>query len=187
MNIRAIAIALLVLGAGFSGALLWQKRPAASEQVQTEQRSGYVLHQFELVALDENGQESFSVSAPYLQETPGQRTIDLTDPVFLLPDSDNTALHWELRAERGWINEDQTEVRLHESVQGTSPEGSARSLKMTTEQLNVYPRERRATSDEMVTVVQPGSTITGRGMEALFSENRVTLKSQVKARYVPTR
>lgn len=186
MNIRALAIGLLMLAAGFTGLLLWQKRPA-SVAAGAQARSGYVLHDFELVALDETGKESFAVRAPLLQETPGARTIELTDPVFLLPEADAPERHWELSARSGWVSEDQNEVRLRDAVKGRNPEGSAQPLTMTTEQLNVYPRERRATSEVAVTLVQPGSTITGVGMEALLSENRVTLQSQVKARYAPLR
>ena len=185
-NIRAIAIVLLLLGAGFTGLLLWQKRPAGVVEV-AQVRSGYVLHDFELVALDENGKESFAVRAPHLEETPGAKTIELQQPLFLLPEAEAVGRHWEMRAKTALISDDQIEVQLRDDVHATSPEGSARPLTMTTGRLNVYPRERRATSDDLVTVVQPGSTISGRGMEALLSENRVTLHSQVKARYAPSR
>lgn len=187
MNIRWLAIALLVLGAGFTGLLLWQQRPAAVQTASTVVRSGYVVHDFELIALDENGNESFAVHAPLLQETPGARTLELDAPLFLLPDTQMPGQHWRMRADHGWVSDGHDEVRLRDNVVGTSPEGSARPLTMNTTQLNVYPRQRRATSDALVTLEQPGSTITGRGMEAVLSEHRVTLKSDVKARYAPNR
>ena len=187
MNIRMLGIGLLVLGALFTGLLLWHKRPAAVQAQVAEARSGYVLHDFELIALDENGIESFAVRAPHLQETPGARTIELQQPLFLLPDTDDRSKHWLLRSDSAWISDDQSEVRLRDAVKGTSPEGAERATTITTERLNVYPRERRATSDVQVTLVQPGTTMTGVGMEALFSENRVTLQSNVKARYEPNR
>ncbi|MDO5506134.1 MAG: LPS export ABC transporter periplasmic protein LptC [Pseudoxanthomonas suwonensis] len=187
MNVRWIVVTLLVLGAAVTGLLLWQKRPAAVQAKVAEERSGYVLHDFELIALDENGKESFAVHAPHLQETPGARTLELKEPLFLLPSTDVPGEHWELRARSGWVSDDQEEVRLRGEVVGTSPEGGTRQLTMNTGRLNVYPRQRRASSDDVVTLVQPGSTMTGRGMEALLSENRVTLQSEVKGRYVPSR
>lgn len=187
MNIRWFVVVALALAALASAVLLWQRRPAAVQQTITQQRSGYVLHDFELIALDENGKESFAVKAPYMQETPGARTLELQSPLFLLPASDTPGEHWRLRADSGWVSDDQEEVRLRGDVVGNSPDNGPRQLTMNTGRLNVYPRQRRATSDDVVTLVQPGSTMTGRGMEALLSENRVTLQSEVKGRYAPSR
>ena len=55
--------------------------------------------------------------------------------------------------------------------------------KALTEALNDYPDANRATSDQQVTITQPGATIRGRGLEAQLDTQRVTLKSEVRARY----
>ena len=58
---------------------------------------------------------------------------------------------------------------------------------MNTEQLNVYPNTRMATSASVVTVTEPGLTMRGVGLDADLAAKRFTLLSQATARYVPSR
>ena len=66
-----------------------------------------------------------------------------------------------------------------------SADGSHRT-RVQTEALNVYRDRNRATSDQPVTITQPGATIRGRGLEADLDSQRVTLKSEVRGTYAPS-
>ena len=77
------------------------------------------------------------------------------------------------------------ELRLRGDVVASTTGSASRPVKMTTEQLNVFPDSKRATSAVAVTVTQPGSILRGLGMEALLDSRRVRLKSNVRVRYVP--
>jgi lipopolysaccharide export system protein LptC len=144
-----------------------------------------VLRDFELISLDESGKESFTLRAPLLQETPGAKTMDLTTPLFLLPDTRGN--YWQVHSRTGWVSENRNEIRLLGNVRTTSPPEDARKVVMNTEQLNIYPKTHRATSGSVVTVAEPGLTMRGRGMEADLAAKRFTLLSQATARYVPIR
>ena len=153
--------------------------------VATSGRSDYELHAFELIALDKTGKESFTVRAPLLRETPGARTMELTTPLFLLPD---TAGHyWQVRSNTGWVSEQRDQIRLRGAVVTTNPPEDPRRITMNTEQLNVYPNTRKATSASVVTVTEPGLTMRGVGLDADLAAKRFTLLSQATARYVPSR
>lgn len=184
MNWRTTLTLLLLAGAIFSG---WSvlRHHAKQSTRSPSGRSDYVLRNFELTALDDTGKESFTLRAPLLQETPGARTMDLATPLFLLPDAQGR--YWQVRSKTGWVSAKRDEIRLRGKVRTTSPAEDARDIVMSTEQLNLFPKTRLATSGSLVTVVEPGLTIQGRGMRADLAAKRFTLLSQATARYVPLR
>ena len=77
------------------------------------------------------------------------------------------------------------ELRLTGTVLAKTAGARAQPIEMATEQLNVFPHAKRATSPALVTVTQPGSILRGHGMEALLDSKRVRLSSNVKVHYVP--
>lgn len=185
MNWRAILTVLLLAGAVFSGWSVFRHHADRSPRGAPSGRSDYVLRDFELISLDNTGIESFTLRAPLLQETPGAKTMDLTTPLFLLPDTQGH--YWQVRSMTGWVSAKRDEIRLQGNVRTTSPTEDPRRIVMNTEQLNVFPHTRRATSRAVVTVTEPGLTMRGRGMEADLAAKRFTLLSQATARYVPLR
>jgi len=145
-------------------------------------RSDFVLRDFELISLDKTGKESFTLRAPMLQQTPGARTMELATPLFLLPDTQGH--YWQVRSATGWVSENRDELRLRGHVVTLNPPEDPRRIAMNTEQLNVYPNTRKATSSAVVTVTEPGLTMRGRGLDADLVAKRFTLLSQATARYV---
>lgn len=182
MNLRMLMGVALLLAAALSGWSLWRNRVGEEQAHAATGRSGYVLREFELIALDKSGKESFTLRAPLLQKTPGAKTMDLTTPLFLLPDKQGK--YWEVRSRTGWVGENREEIRLRGNVDVRSPEGDPRPVSMKTEQLNVFPDASRATSASAVTLTQPGSILRGHGLEADLADKRYTLLSQVRSRYV---
>ena len=187
MNWRVpLTLALLVAAAG-SGWSVWTHRPERRVATTAEERSDYTLHDFELVVLDRQGRESFTLRAPELTRSPGDRTMALATPVFLIPgstDTNNTG--WEVRSRTGWVSAGATEVRLRGNVQATTMGTPTRPTTVRTEQLNLFPDANRATSATPVTVTQPGSILRGQGMTLLLDSRRVRFASNVKVRYVPS-
>lgn len=186
MNLRVLGVVLL-LGVALAGWALWSSRIDHAPVTAASGRSQYVLHDFELVVLDEAGKESFTLNAPLLQETPGAKTMELTTPVFLLPDKKQPDQPWRVQAKTGWVNERQDEIRLRGDVIASNSQDAKTPVTMKTEQLNVFPDNRLATSDAQVEVIQPGITMRGRGMQADLAGERVQLLSEVKTRYASTR
>jgi len=184
MNWRVPLTVVLFIGALLSGWSVWTRRTAHETAGAHGGRSDYVLHDFELIALDHSGKESFTLRAPQLRETPGARTMDLESPLFLLPDKQGA--HWEVRSRTGWVSEKRDEIRLRGGVRTTSPPGDARKVVLATEQLNVFPDSGIARSPTVVTITQPGSILRGRGLEAELDTRRYELKSQVRSRYAPS-
>jgi lipopolysaccharide export system protein LptC len=184
MNWRAVAMVVLLAAALLSGWAVLHQRAKAPPRVAATGLSDYVLRDFELISLDDHGKEAFTLRAPLLQETPGARTMDLTTPLFLLPDPDGH--YWQVRARTGWVSAKRDQIRLRGNVHTTSPAEDPRKVAMNTQQLNIFPGPRKATSHAFVTVTEPGFTMRGRGMHADLAARRFILLSQVTARYVPS-
>lgn len=185
MTWRGIAILLLFLGALISGWSVWTHRNPAAKAVTADSRPEYVLHDFELVALDSIGKESFTLSAPSLQRLPGDDSMSLVTPMFLVPNGEEK--YWDIRAKQGWISADQKEIRLIDDVKANGPADDLRPITVNTDRLNVFPRENRAATDSVVTIVQPGSILRGRGFAVSTTTKRYMLRSEVKSRYVTVR
>ena len=144
MNWRLAIVLLLLTGALVTGWKAWMGPPAPDADAAAEPRSDFILRDFEVITLDGAGKESFSLRAPELRQTPGARTLELTTPLFLMPDHHGS--HWEIRSKTGWVNETSDEIRLRDDVVANSPVGASRASTMTTEELDVFPQKNLATS-----------------------------------------
>ncbi len=178
-----VTLTLLLLGAAIvCGWSVW--RYSGDEGTVVAARSDFVLHDFELISLDSQGKESFTLRAPRLQRDPGAKSMSLETPLFLVPDRQGA--YWEVRAQHGHVPDDGKQLKLRGKVVATSPAQVPPPTRIETEELNLFPGENRATSALAVTLVRPGLTMRGRGLQADFDRQQVSLLSDVHARYVPS-
>jgi lipopolysaccharide export system protein LptC len=185
MSWRGILILLLMAGAVLSGWAVWKHRLPPPQTATANDRPDYVLRDFELTALNGEGKESFTLRAPSLERRPNDETMSLVTPVFQVPDG--TGKYWDIRAKQGWVSADQNEIRLTGEVKANSPADDLRPITMNTERLNVFPGQSRASTDAVVTIVQPGSILRGRGFAVSTTTKRYVFRSEVRSRYVTVR
>lgn len=188
MSWRTALTLVLLAAAALSGWSVWTHRPDRASAPVANARSDYLLHDFELVALDKQGNESFTLRAPRLARHPGDHTMTLATPLFLLPVSNGSGNdgYWQVRSRQGWVSAEGDEVRLSGDVNATSPEG-ATPTRFVTQTLNVFPRSNRASSRDIVTITRPGSILRGRGLDANLKSKRYTLLADVRTRYESNR
>ncbi|HEY0332475.1 MAG TPA: LPS export ABC transporter periplasmic protein LptC [Stenotrophomonas sp.] len=186
MSWRTIVGLALLVAAIVSGWSAWNHRKAPVTETQDESRADYQLFDFELIALDkETGTESVTLRAPEAHRNRADQTLDITTPVFLLPDQDN--LSWTLRAKTGWVSPKGDELRLRGDVAGDSPTApGVVPTTFRTTSLDVLPQQHLARTAERVTLARPGLSQTGVGFEANLQTRQYKLLSQVKTRYEPT-
>lgn len=186
MTWRTITGMVLLVVAIISGWAAWRNRERPVEQVTEETSADYVLHDFELISLDKDtGKEALALRAPEAHRNRADQTMDITTPLFLLPDQQG--LPWTLRAQTGWVSPNADELRLRGDVSGDSPNapGVVVSTFRTTS-LDVFPQQHLARTAERVTFTRPGLSQTGVGFEANLQTRQYKLLSQVKTRYEPT-
>lgn len=183
MSWRAGLTAALLLAAIVCGWSVWTYSGGGAD-AKASTRSDYVLHDYEIVSLDSQGKESFTLRGPRLQRDPGAKSMTLETPLFLVPDRHGA--YWDVRAQRGLVPDDGKQLQLRGQVIATSPAQTPPPTRIETEQLNLFPSENRATSTATVTLTRPGLTMRGRGLQADFDRQQVSLLSDVRTRYVPT-
>lgn len=95
-TVLGIGLLLAALLSSWAALRNRDKGPANDSQ---ELGVDYVLHDFQIVALDDQGKESTTLRAPLLERQRGDQTISIATPLFEMPDKDGK--HWTLRAETG--------------------------------------------------------------------------------------
>lgn len=187
MNWRALLTLALFAGALLSGWALWLQRDRDTGGATVAKRPDYVLHDFEVIVLNTEGKESFTLTAPRLERDPEARTMDIATPVFRIPPRPGSqAGAWDVRSQTGWVSPKGEEVRLRGDVRADSTNAEGKPVNIRTDELNLFPDARRATTVAKVTVTRPGLILNGRGLDADLDAKRITLKNDVKARYEGT-
>lgn len=181
MSWRGILTLLLLAAVALSGWSVWRQHRPGERGPVASARSDYVLQDFEIVTLNSQGQEAFTLRAPRLARSPADRTMTLQTPLFQFPD--RSGGHWQVRSRQGWVSAKADEVRLTGDVVADPPPGGSRQMRMTTQRLNVFPNEDRASSPALVTFTDRTSIIRGRGMEVDLRSKRYRLLSDVRSRY----
>lgn len=185
MSWRIVLTGVLLVAALLTGWALWRENREDAVVV-AGGRPDYVLEDFELVALNEQGREAFTLRAPQLTRSPQDETLAITTPLFLIPPAPGSnGAPWEVRSRTAWVSADGDELRLQGNVRATSVDVDGQPVAMATERLNVFPKTRRATSPVRVTLTQPGLILNGHGLDARLDARQVHL-NDVKGRYERT-
>ncbi|WP_133500290.1 LPS export ABC transporter periplasmic protein LptC [Cognatilysobacter terrigena] len=181
MNWRLVLGIVLTAAAIAIGASLWRQN--AMDLPLEAGRSDYTLHDFELVSLDAQGNESFTLRAPKLTRDPDVRTLSVTTPVFIIPPRAGSAdTPWTVDSKTAWVSAKGDEIRLRGDVHALSTKSGGQPVRMDTQELDVFPNANRATSKVAVSVKQPGLILNGHGMDAKLDDRVVQLRN-FKARY----
>lgn len=185
MSWRSVVTVLLLLGALLSGWSVWKQQRQERGPTGPAARSDYVLENFELIVLDKQGRESFTVRAPRLARDPVEKTLDIPTPLFLIPPGEAGGDTWEVRAGSGWVSANAEELRLRDDVLASRVGGTGAPTTVRTERLNVYPETRRASSPDRVVITRPGSILSGRGLQLDMANKKYSFASEVRHRYAP--
>lgn len=184
---RARAILALLPLVAATGWVAWQLRPdPPPPDFIGPPRSDYQLSRYQLVSLDEQGREAFSLTGPVLARDPLTGTLSLEQPRFEFPVEGGDG-RWVAEAEDGWVSERAEEVRLSREVDMRGPpreDGGA--MRLRTERLTVRPRASTASSDAEVVLTDRGLVHRASSLEADLQARRVQL-TNVRARHVPSR
>lgn len=183
MNRTALNLVLALAAVGLVGLVAWQLARRQAPDPVADQRSDYVLRDFELVALDGEGKESFTVTGPHLQRDPAGKSLTLDQPRFSFPGRDG---RWNARSDTAWVSPGADEVHLRTRVRLVGPRSAAglRTV-FSTAELVVYPDTERAATDRTVTITQGDSILAGTGLAVDMRAKRFQLLSDVKGRYAP--
>jgi lipopolysaccharide export system protein LptC len=186
MSRRGILIVVLLVLAAGSSLLVWKLRPQPRPPKVEEARSDYTLENFELVTLDEDGKESFSVRAPRLVRDPQGKALTITKPNFSFPAKGGG--RWAANAGSAWVGPKGELVRLQDNVNMVGPPGEAgERTRLRAAELEIEPKQDKASSRSVVTITRGDSILKGTGLKADLATHRVQLLKDVQGRYAPRR
>ena len=186
MKKRILLAASLLAVAVVAGLAVWEMRPKATAGKSSASRSDYILENFELTSLDQDGKESFSVKAPHLERDPGGKSLTITLPQFSFPDKKEG--RWLVTSGSAWVAEKGVEVRLIDSVEMLGPPSPLGDrTRFSTARLQIFPNKSLALSDDAVTISRADSILHGTGLRADMQSHHIQLLANVKGRYAPAR
>ena len=183
MNYRKATLGLSLL-VGVLGIVVWNMRPEKTQKQADSSRSDYRLVDFTMMAFNEDGQESFSLSSPLLERDPLGKSLAISKPAFAFPN--DTGEVWRATSESAWVSDKAREIELRQQVRiigPVSPQGL--QTVFSTEKLTVYPKQNRIHGDDWVTISHGTSILKGLGLEADLKQHRVQLLTKVQAHYAP--
>jgi lipopolysaccharide export system protein LptC len=185
MRHRVPVILTLLVLAGLSTVAVWKLQPPRKPHVPAPARSDYTLENFELVTLNSQGQEAFTVDAPRLERDPEGKSLTLTLPKFSFPDKSGSG-RWLATSDSAWVGPKADEVRLIAQVDLLGPVSDrGERTHFQTESLQVYPHQNRAQTQDAVTVTRADSILHATGLRADMKSHQIHLLADVKGRYVP--
>jgi lipopolysaccharide export system protein LptC len=186
MSNRGILILVLLALALASSLVVWRLQPQPKPPPVEEARSDYTLENFDLVTLDDEGKESFSVRAPRLERDPQGKSLTITSPNFSFPGKDGG--RWTATAGTAWVGPKGEQVKLMRDVDLIGPPGDAgERTRMRTAELEILPKQDKASSPVLVTISRGDSILKGIGLKADLNTHQVELLADVKGRYAPRR
>lgn len=133
------------------------------------------------------GQKRAEMQTPKLLHFTDQDSSILTTPYLVLYSQNNKA-PWIISSQTGKTFNGTRKIDLIDNVVIHQPSGAENTdTVITTSLLHVFPKNQLANTDQLVTLVQSGVKITSKGMNAYLDQKRVTLLSQARGLYDPTK
>lgn len=126
-------------------------------------RTSFLLHDFQLEKLRDDGSIAARIAAPRLTRHDGDGSLYVDEPKFSLPDAAGN--RWHGGAEFARITAHGEQVSLQGTVSMQRPEDAPLGpARVATANLTIWPDGQRAASDSASTLWQPGRMLEGSSL-----------------------
>ncbi len=177
-----LAIAAAVAG---SGSLAWWASGDTAAAPADAAGPAYSVARPDSLILDERGRPKYRLYGDALRGLARGKRSELTAPRLEI--YAEGAPPWFLLAERAWIEEEDRTILLEGKVRiwkGAEEKGNA-TVCLETEDVRLYPDERRARTRRPVRAYRPGAALAARGMRADLAQGRLELLGEVRGTLAP--
>lgn len=184
---QVFAALLLAILAAVTGWMVYTRvEPARPDRFTGPSRPDYELIDFELDAFDTEGKIAFRAKSPRLSHDERREALAVTKPEFVMYGKGGQV--WTAVSNTAWIDTAAKRIDLETDVLvARQDKGAERAFLLTTEKLVVHTETRLIESDRFIEVVQPGSILRGRGLNADLTTQTFELKADVDATFAPNR
>ena len=137
----------------------------------------------------ENGKPKESLAADYWAFVPSNGRSDIKNPYIVVYKPNGDVWHISAHKAKAWhptIGDKITQLDMLEKVTlERTTENNAVPTKITTENLQYFPKEEMLTSEDYVYMRQPGLSISGQGMSGYLDKNKINLHNNITTVYSP--
>ena len=180
-----LAVALAALG----GSAWWIMQGQVGEEAPTVQRErtpDYVVSRFSAVETDDTGQPRRRLVAEQMRQFVSEDLAELDSPRLSLFESEGPP--WEAESRRGLLLSGGEEVRLNDAVTIYRKEfGSSRPLRLSTSELQVWPKRQYAEGNRPVRIDSERDWLTAEGIKLWYAEpDRAEFPGRVHIFMAPT-
>lgn len=150
-------------------------------QVKGKQFAEIFMNDFEMTAMDENGNPDYTLNGAYLQRNKGSDKTEISQPVlqFLRTNS-----QWKVSADKAILNDSKETVRLIDNVvmqqQNIEP-----AITIRTQNLFINTVTKVAQTRDNVDITQGNSHLKSIGMVYKNFSSELELSSHVNGYYLP--
>lgn len=176
--------------------LLWDSRPEllnplAKVDSPFERFPYAVLHDARTSHFDENGQLSYEFDAVTLKHFRAD-TQNTSDEDYMLITAPKLTLYgepepWFVTAKQGKVMAHGERLILWDDVEVWQTEKDAATIttKLSTESIDIFPHQKRISTDAHVHIESPNGTIDADGLEVDMITQRIKLLANVRGQHEP--
>ncbi len=191
MSRRRLIASLVVLAAAIGLVQLtlwWLRPPPKPRQLVGPPRSGYTLTNFTFYAYAEDGTLSFRIRSPSLERRENDQSLYIDKPHFLLPPKAGSAgAPWHGRSEYGWINSDNTVIKLMGKVDMSREAfAGAPSAEIHTADVTAWPEQHRLATARPAHMRQGTSRMSSVGLRANLNSKYLELLHDFHGTFAPS-
>ncbi|WP_454781190.1 LPS export ABC transporter periplasmic protein LptC [Legionella sp. WA2022007384] len=122
------------------------------------------------------------LTSPFMQHIQNGNVYLLQNPHIIVSQEEQPP--WDISSLKAKSFEGGKQITFTGNVVVRQKKGAEEST-LKTEEVTYFPKEKKASSDLLVTYEQPGNIVQSTGMNAYLDEKRVELLHQARGSYVP--
>ncbi len=176
-------IALLVIAIT---SFIWldqpDSQPAEDSLNMSDLKADYYLEEFETVRYDSQGNPEYQLNGDTLLHYPAHKASEIIDPVLVLNRPQQPS--WTLHSNSGWLEEADETIRLNGEVSVLrGPFNDQPQITIKTSQITVQTRQQSLETDEEIEIQSRDWILRSTGLRSNLSDGKLSLLSNVRARY----
>ncbi len=186
MSPKSIIIGMiLILAACLSTALMLhynKEKHSGSLKKKQQKDPNLIVLNASFRNYNSNGLVSSFMSAPKVIHYPEKNTTVMVKPKLKV--YTKKRIPWYIDADNGLANKGNKVITLwgHVTMHQPGQAGSPKTT-ITTSKITFYPKRSYADTDQLVTIVRPGTKLQSKGMTVNFKTGVLTTKSQTRGTY----
>jgi lipopolysaccharide export system protein LptC len=151
------------------------------QKVKSKQYAEIFMNEFEMTAMNENGQPGYILNGARLQRNAGSDDTEIQQPIFQLLQENN---QWKVTADQAIVNDKNETIQLKNNVimqqQNVEP-----AVTIHTQYLLIHTKTQIAQTQALVDLTQGNSRLRSNGMVFNNITSELKLSSNVNGYYLP--